>query len=249
MNKIEFESTLDDAKLTVTVRKPSVQAREKAKLVDAKAFREAVEAGAFRRNQLKLTESPEQIQEMMKLQEQIAANARKVPDAQGKVKDKGVSKEEAKKAAFQMHLDRMMLQQLSAERIDAESRTAESIARNASFDYLVSACCFKPDGSLLFQSVDDYKERNNRDEAIASECAMNFALLDQGMSPDWRKDLPEVKYLEQIKFFKDDEPVAEELFELADDTTEPLPSSTPEPMVSDATILPSQPQADAEAAG
>lgn len=227
-NKIEFDTVLDDKPLKVTVRKPSVAAREKAKLVDARAFREAVEAGAFRKNQLKSPHSAEQVQQILELQDRLAKNGRKVPDEKGKVRDKGVTKAQAQEAAVQMRFDRFQLRQLNSGWVEDESRTAESIARNAAFDYLVSACSLKENGDPVFESVDDYKERSNRGEKIADECAIRFALLDQGMDPDWEKNLPEVKYLESVKYFQDAAPEAEEVFDLQEEPAE-TPAAPPEP--------------------
>ena len=241
MNKIEFDSTLDDKPIKVTVRKPGVATRDKAKLVSAKAFREAVEAGAFRRRQLAAAVNPEQAARVREVREQLATDARKVPDEKGKVREKGVTADEAKAAAVRMRINRMLLQSLTAEEVSDDSLTAEAIAENAGFDYLVSACCTDPAGKNVFSSLDDYRERANRDEEIANKSASSFAYLDRGIDPEWEKSLPEVKYLESIHFFDGAAAPEEETFDLAEVPAAPPPEAEKPAIPAETPVVPEAP--------
>lgn len=247
----EFETTLDGKPVKVLVRKPTVSARERSRLAEARAFREACEAGAFRRSQLEAlaAKSPSDAARLAReARERIEANLRKIPDERGRLREKGVTREQARDAAVQVRIDRIRLQALSAERADEDAKTADAIASNAGFDVLVSLCAVFADGDRqgepVFESVEDYKERNNRNEDVAVRAATALAYLNNDLDPDWEKKLPEYRYLESVDYFRDEKEAEPELFGFADEVPA---GDKPEASAGEAPAPASEPAPDAPA--
>lgn len=200
-NKIEFTTKRPDgAEVKLAVVKPSVKVKEQGQLRYAKAFAELVSNGALLKAKLDAVARAQNIwddarqAEFVELVKRMNECERKLPDKDGKVREKGVTLTEARKAALQLRRDRFALQRLMSERSSLEANTAERLAEDARFNYFVSACTvYAETGKQYFSSLEDYSNRSNDDDA--SEAATQFAYLFYDYDPDFDKKLPENDFL------------------------------------------------------
>lgn len=109
---------------------------------------------------------------------------------------------EGKKIAIQMRILRLRLRELVSERISLENNTAESLADNAKFDFLVSACTYHENGQKVYNSLEDYTNASDSEVAFSAATALASMLynLDQG----FESRLPENKFLKMFGFCDDD---------------------------------------------
>ena len=106
---------------------------------------------------------------------------------------------EGKKIAIQIKKARAELQQLIAEKISLEQNTAESLADNMKFDYLVSQCTYKADGKeKVYSSLEDYSDK--ADETVAFAAAAALAQMIYAIDPNFEADLPENQFLKQFNY-------------------------------------------------
>jgi hypothetical protein len=82
---------------------------------------------------------------------------------------------------------------LITERQSYEANTAEAIADNVRFDYLVSESIFNEDGTKVYSSFEDYQSRSSED--LAYEGASALAQIMYSLEDDFAKKLPENKFL------------------------------------------------------
>ena len=106
---------------------------------------------------------------------------------------------EGKKIAVEIKKARSELQQLIAEKISLEQNTAESLADNMKFDYLVSQCTYKADGKeKVYSSLEDYSDK--ADETLAFAAAAALAQMIYAIDPNFEADLPENQFLKQFNY-------------------------------------------------
>ena len=92
---------------------------------------------------------------------------------------------------------RAELRDLIQERISFDENTAESLADNARFDYLVFACSFNEEtGERLFKSFQDYSDRGSSLIAITS--AQLLARMMYDLDNDFEDRLPENQFLKDF---------------------------------------------------
>jgi len=104
--------------------------------------------------------------------------------------------------AIEIRKQRMKLRDLIAQKIMLEENTAESIAENGKFDYLVSECTFHEDGERVYQSVEEYNNRDTDD--ISTTAATELARMLYNIDKDFEKNLPENKWLEKFELVDSD---------------------------------------------
>jgi hypothetical protein len=90
---------------------------------------------------------------------------------------------------------------LITERQGYEANTAEAIADNVRFDYLVSESIFNEDGTKVYNSFEDYQSKSS--EEVAYEGASALAQIMYSLEDDFAKKLPENKFLSMFKLVDD----------------------------------------------
>lgn len=118
---------------------------------------------------------------------------------------------DGKKLAMQMKELRIKLRDHIAERIGMEENTAEALADNARFDYLVSECVFHEDGTRVYKDIDDYNQRSSDQVSILG--ATNLAQLLYQYDSKFEESLPENVWLKKLG-------LVNEKLELVDDQGE-----------------------------
>jgi len=108
---------------------------------------------------------------------------------------------DGKKIALQMKRLRASLRDLISEKIALEENTAENIADNARFDYLVALCTFKEDGSRAFSGIDDYNQQSS--DTFAFKAAATLAEMMYQLDTNMENSLPENKWLRSFNLVDD----------------------------------------------
>jgi hypothetical protein len=106
---------------------------------------------------------------------------------------KRMSLKEGRRLAIKMKDLRRDLMSLISERQSHESNTAESLADNARFDFLVASCTFNEDGTKVFSSYENYVENAQNDVSYKAASALAGLMYD--LDEDYTKKLPENVFL------------------------------------------------------
>ena len=83
-----------------------------------------------------------------------------------------------------------------------EENTAEALADNARFDFLVANCTFKEAGEKVYKDIVDYNSKSS--DEIAFSAASALAEILYALDSDFEKNLPENRWLKS-KSMVDDE--------------------------------------------
>jgi hypothetical protein len=96
-----------------------------------------------------------------------------------------------------------------------EENTAEAIAENARFDFLVSECVFNEDGTRVYKDIDDYNQRSADNVAFLG--AANLAQLLYQYDSKFEEGLPENLWLKQFGLINDKMELVDESGQLVDE--------------------------------
>lgn len=119
-----------------------------------------------------------------------------------KLRGGGIKKSEGRKIAIATRKLRFELLRLRRPLTDLYNSSAEAMAENAKFNYLVSVCTVYNDGGKpYFKSLEDYE--NTEDTDIADKAAGKLAQLTSGYDPDFEAGLEENKFLKRFGFVDD----------------------------------------------
>ena len=105
---------------------------------------------------------------------------------------------EGKKIAVEIKKKRSELQQLIGEKISLEQNTAESLADNMKFDFLVSECTYDANGKKVYKDLEDYSDR--ADDEIAFIAAATLAQMMYSLDPNFEAELPENQFLQKFDY-------------------------------------------------
>lgn len=235
--KVEFEvKTKDDEIVKLIAVKPTQLIKGEAEIVKSRAWGQAATKGAYIRSKVKdivrdqgLWDETKQ-KKLEELDRRLLENESKLPDAAGKVKKKGLKLSEIRDAAFQMRRDRAERVLMLTEVTRLDSLTAEGIAENTQFDFLVSKCVLGQNEKPYFASLEDYLARADDPDAVAA--ATKFAELFYDYDKDFDKSLVENKFLIERGFVDPETlevkaaeqakpPEPEEFYDFEDDITQP----------------------------
>jgi len=122
-----------------------------------------------------------------------------VKEGKEKLDAGGMKLSEARALAIKMRTKRMEYLRLILEKTRLEGCTAEAIADKERTDYFISVCTKHADGSKVFNSVEDYQEK--QDGELGSSASISYAKLNNGYEDDLGfKKLPENEFLVKYKF-------------------------------------------------
>jgi hypothetical protein len=83
-----------------------------------------------------------------------------------------------------------------------EENTAESLADNSRFDFLVAHCTFHENGEKVYKDMEDYNSKSA--DEIAFAAASELATIMYALDSDFEKNLPENKWLKSKELVNDD---------------------------------------------
>jgi hypothetical protein len=111
-------------------------------------------------------------------------------------------KEEGKGLAIDIRKQRNALRELISEKMSLEENTAESLADNSRFDFLVANCTFHENGQRVYKDMEDYNSKSA--DEIAFAAASELATIMYALDSDFEKNLPENKWLKNKELVNDD---------------------------------------------
>jgi hypothetical protein len=101
---------------------------------------------------------------------------------------------EARTIAIQMRKKRLEYRNLISEKLELEQNTAESIADNDRFDYLVCCCSFyEENDKRVYNNLEDYKSKDS--DEVAYVVASALAEMMYNLDESFEKNLPENRFL------------------------------------------------------
>jgi hypothetical protein len=100
---------------------------------------------------------------------------------------------DGRKLAVEIRKKRNELRTLIGEKIALEENTADNIADNVKFDYIVAHCTFHKDGRPVYNSFEEYNKKSVDDVAFAAASMLGRMLYN--LDSDFEKGLPENEFL------------------------------------------------------
>jgi hypothetical protein len=191
----------DGKEVKVFVRKPEPKDVRDSKIAYNKEFRHALESGAILKAKLQDYVKEQGIWSDEK-DKQYKKMIDKIRQQEAAIKKGGIPLSKAKDIAIELHKSREEFRNFIAEKQSHEANTAESIAENAQFNFLVSCCVVKADGSRVWQTMDEYDVDSGQPWAL--EAASELARMLYGLDPNYDKNLVENQFLKKYKFVNDD---------------------------------------------
>lgn len=192
---------LEGNEVKVVVKSPSPKNIRDAQVVYNKALRTALESGAILRRKLNDYLIEQKVWDTDK-ENSYQSILDSVSKNEELLKKGGIALKRAKEIALELRDLRFKLRELLSERQVYDSATAEGQADNAQFNYLVSVCVFKEDGTTpLWSNIEEY---DNSREPYATDAASALAKIMYDLDPDYDNNLPENKFLKKYKFARND---------------------------------------------
>ncbi|MQF98156.1 MAG: hypothetical protein FI729_01300 [SAR202 cluster bacterium] len=205
-NKVEKTVTFEDGKeVKIYVQRPNNQTVKLADRHKSKAWNQAIQDDVLTKKELgvlmkkrgiwdeaKAKEEDDITRDIVKLERELYTGK------DGKSKPK-VS--EGRDIAVEIRKARMELRELIAERISLEENTAESLADNARFDFLVANCTFYENGSRVYNSFEEYNNQSADEIAFAAATALGEILYN--LDSSFEQNLPENKFLSKFGLVDD----------------------------------------------
>jgi hypothetical protein len=218
MNKRkDIEVKVGDETVKVYVQVPSSHIIQRADRYKAKVWTECIEDGIKTKDELKIIMKKRGIwnsshsEKEAELVEEIQELEKSLYLGKGSKKS---SLEEGKKIAIKMRQLRNSLRELIMEKMNMESNTAEALADNARFDFLVACCTYHENGDNVYNGIDDYNDKSADEIAFAAASAL--ASLMYNYTSDTEKSLPENKWLMHFNLVNEDLSLVNDKKELID---------------------------------
>jgi len=202
----ELEVELEDGSTSkIVVKRPNANLINKAQMIGAKVWTESVKDGLFTKISLNdfmkengiWDESKEDkqytITENIKLLERqiaLGVDGRKLKVSEGKRK------------AIEIRQLRIELRRLISEKIGLEANTAEGLADNAKFNYLVANCTYNDKGEKVYKSLAEYDE--NSDDEVAFAAAATLGQMMYNLDSSYEEELPENQFLKKFNLVDED---------------------------------------------
>lgn len=185
----------------VLVKKPGRKELNDSQIVYNKAWRKALDGGAIIRAKLNeyLTEQGVWSDTQQKQYEDFI---KQINDRELILKKGGIPLKKAKSIAIELKRLRLEFRDLISERTAYDSNTAEGVADNERFDYLVTACVLDPASKTpVFKNLEDYDERGS--EPWAVKAASELANFIYNLDPNYESNLVENSFLKKFNFTDD----------------------------------------------
>ena len=195
----------DGSKVKIVVKKPNALLINKAQKIGARVWTESLKDGLFTKISLNDFMKENGIWDEHKEEEQntITDNIRLLERhiALG-VDGQKLKVSEGKRKAIEIRQLRIKLRQLISEKIALEANTAEGLADNAKFNFLVANCTFDSGGQKVYKSLDDYDE--NSDDEVAFAAAATLGQMMYNLDSSYEEELPENQFLKKFNLVDED---------------------------------------------
>jgi hypothetical protein len=207
-NKREAEVKFDDKKkapIKIYVKKPNNDLVKRADRCRAKAWNECIVDGIITKKELSALMKKRGIWSETKEDEQDA-----ITDEINRLEQKlylecgkrASRKEEGKGLAIDIRKQRNKLRELISEKMSLEENTAEALADNSRFDFLVCHCTYHENDVLVYNDMEDYNSKSS--DEIAFTAASELASMIYALDSDFEKNLPENRWLTNRELVNED---------------------------------------------
>ena len=195
----------DKAPVKIYVEKPNNEVVKGADRYRAKAWNECILDGIVTKKELSTLMKKRGIWSDKKEDEQQAIS-KEINQLEQKLYlecgKRNSKKAEGKEIAIQIRRKRNELRQLISEKMGLEENTAEALADNSRFDYIVAHCTFHANGEKVYKDIDDYNSKSA--DEVAYTAASALAEMMYSIDSDFEKNLPENKWLKNRELVNDD---------------------------------------------
>jgi len=195
----------DKAPVKIYVEKPNNEVVKGADRYRAKAWNECILDGIVTKKELSTLMKKRGIWSDKKEDEQEAIS-KEINQLEQKLYlecgKRNSKRAEGKEIAIQIRRKRNELRQLISEKMGLEENTAEALADNSRFDYIVAHCTFHANGEKVYKDIDDYNSKSA--DEVAYTAASALAEMMYSIDSDFEKNLPENKWLKNRELVNDD---------------------------------------------
>ena len=190
--------TVVEGDVTVLVKSPNRKDLNNSQIVYNRAWRKALEDKVILRSKLNDFLTEQGIWSDVKEQE-YKDFVKKISDRELVIQKGGIPLKKAKAIALELKRLRIEFRDLISERTAYDNTTAEGVADNERFDYLVSVCTIDPETKKpVFKDLEDYNERGAEPWAI--KAASELANILYNLDSNYEQNLPENEFLAKYKF-------------------------------------------------
>ena len=190
--------TVVEGDVTVLVKSPNRKDLNNSQIVYNRAWRKALEDKVILRSKLNDFLTEQGIWSDAKEQE-YKDFVKKINDRELVIQKGGIPLKKAKAIALELKRLRIEFRDLISERTAYDNTTAEGVADNERFDYLVSVCTIDPETKKpVFKDLEDYNERGAEPWAI--KAASELANILYNLDSNYEQNLPENEFLTKYKF-------------------------------------------------
>jgi hypothetical protein len=195
----------EKAPIKIYVEKPNNDVVKRADRCKAKAWNECIVDGIITKKELSALMKKRGLWNETKDEEQEAITKdinsleQKLYLECGKRESK---KAEGKVLAIEIRKKRNELRDLISEKMSLEENTAEALADNSRFDFLVAHCTFHANGEMVYKDMDEYNSKSA--DEIAFAAASELASMMYAIDSDFEKNLPENKWLKNRELVNDE---------------------------------------------
>ena len=206
MEKKVFVTDGDEKKeVMIEVRQPTNNVIKAAERHKSKVWNEAIQDGCLTKKELSVLMRNRGIWDEKKDKEESDITEALVSLEKALYHGKNGKRpkvSEGRDIAIEIRKQRLRLRDLIAERISLEENTADNLADNARFDYLVASCTYYSDGKPVYK---DFNEYNNKSaDKIAFAAAELLSQMMYNLDSSFEKNLPENKFLAKFNLVNDD---------------------------------------------
>jgi len=204
-SKVEVGEGDDKKEVDIYVYQPNNDVLKRAERYKSRTWNEAVQDGVLTKKELSMVMEKRGIwdeskdKEEKKLSKEIVSLEKKLYHGDGKKKPK---LSEGRDIAIEIRRKRMKLRDLLTEKISMEENTADNLADNARFDYLVAHCTFYKDGTPVYKNFDDYNSKGADEIAFAAATSLSRMLYN--LDTSFERKLPENNFLLTYNLVNDD---------------------------------------------
>lgn len=205
MNKKDLTVTLQDGKeVKIYVTSPTAKTVQRADRYRAKTWTECIEDGIKTKDELAIIMKQRNVwtkeheEKERSITEQLIQCEKDLFLGNGKKK---VPLSDGKVIAVKMRVLRNELRQLYMDRSALEQNSAEALADNARFDYIVAGSTFYENGEKVYNGIEDYNNKSSDEVAFAAAAAI--AEMMYNYDPATEENLPENKWLKTFDLVDD----------------------------------------------
>lgn len=203
--KVELGEGDDKKEIEIVVQQPNNDILKKAERHKSRVWNEAIQDGVLTKKELEKVLEKRGIWDDSKsaaekaITEKIVELEKKLYHGDGKKKPK-LSK--GRELAIEIRRQRIKLRKLLTEKLAMEENTADNLADNARFDYLVAHCTFHKNGQPYYKNFQDYDNRSA--DAVAFTAAAALSEMLYNLDSSFEKKLPENRFLVQYGLVNED---------------------------------------------